>query len=166
MAVDKEEDGKPAGTRIINGQIVRPEQGGGTTTTLPSMLAEKVGATGVQKNAAIPMVAPAADYWAVQAGDGARLDGKAPAPLVDATGQTLDVRALRAEAAARRAAALSSSSSSSLTTSATMAESSAAAAGAAAPAPVVSKRKPLVGGKYSRLKQSGVAFQGSAHTFK
>lgn len=99
-----EEDSKPASLRIVDGKIIRPD---GATDQAPSraMLASRTGATGVQRNAAIPEEAPEIDYWAVNAGDGARLDGKAPTPLKDKGGNEVDIRKLRAEAAARRAEA-------------------------------------------------------------
>merc|ERR1712130_589032 len=49
------------------------------------------------------------DYWAVNAGDGARLDGKSPSSLKDRNGNEVDIRKLRAEAASRRAEAFAAS---------------------------------------------------------
>nr|BAT25223.1 host ubiquitin fusion degradation [Nitzschia sp. IriIs04] len=148
--------------RIVNGQIVRPED----TPTGPTseMLAERIGATGVQKNAAIAQEAPEIDYWAVNAGDGARLDGKVPAVLKDKDGQEVDIRKLRAEAAAKRAEAAAAAQ-------AKIAGSGKTLTGEAAPEPEkssspaakVSKRKTKVGGKFSRLKQGNMAFKGSAN---
>jgi len=179
---------KPRGTRIVDGKIVRPEDegdgtGAGHVTPQTDMLAERAGATGVQKNAAIPEEAPTVDYWAVNAGDGARLDGKSLTPLKDASGREVDIRKLRAEAAAKRAAeaaAAASASAAKLQSSAgktlngkevppvagdgQQQHPSSSASGAESAAPI-SKRKSRVGGKYSRLKQSGVAFQGSANKF-
>lgn len=163
-ATNLEDDSKPPGIRIVNGKIVRPEETEQDATT--PMLADKVGSTGVQKNAAIPEVAPQVDYWAVSAGDGARLDGKSPAKLKDKEGNEVDIRRLRAEAAAKRAEAAAAAR-------ATMAGTGKTLNGSAAPeqpepkasAPV-SKRKTKVGSKYSRLKQSGTAFRGSANNFK
>eukprot|EP00537_Pseudo-nitzschia_pungens_P009276 CAMPEP_0172380140 /NCGR_PEP_ID=MMETSP1060-20121228/70283_1 /TAXON_ID=37318 /ORGANISM="Pseudo-nitzschia pungens, Strain cf. cingulata" /LENGTH=397 /DNA_ID=CAMNT_0013107889 /DNA_START=558 /DNA_END=1752 /DNA_ORIENTATION=+ len=107
-----EDESKPKGTRIVNGKILRPEDdeeaADGPST---GMLAERTGRTGVQRNAAIPQVAPKVDYWAVNAGDGARLDGKSPSSLKDKNGNEVDIRKLRAEAAARRAEALAASAS-------------------------------------------------------
>ena len=71
-----------------------------------SSLAASTGATGVQKNAAIPEKAPETAYWAV-AGGGSRLDGKAPTPLKDGSGKEMNVREIRAAAAAARLAASS-----------------------------------------------------------
>jgi ubiquitin fusion degradation protein 1 len=161
---NQEDDSKPAGIRIVDGKIIRPDemdvdQPGPTT----SMLAEKAGATGVQKNAAIPEEAPEVDYWAVAAGDGARLDGKAAA-LKDKDGNEVDVRKLRAEAAARRAEALAAAQANMGGTGNTLTgEAAPDSRNPAGPAAPVSKRKTKVGGKYSRLKQSGVPFKGSAN---
>jgi ubiquitin fusion degradation protein 1 len=184
---------KPTGVRIIDGKIIRPDEASASASSFAaktSMMAERTGATGVQLNAAtLPQAAPEVDYWAVQAGDGSRLDGKAAPALRDSSGQEVDVRRLRAEAAARRAeaaaaaqrATASSSSSSSLSPTEggktlngkppAAADEASNGGGSADPAPSaaaasapVSKRKTL-GGKYSRLKQSGVAFHGSANTF-
>jgi len=148
------------GPRIVDGQIIRPQQQQQEDEV--AMLAERTGQTGVQRNAAIPVKAPQVDYWAVNAGDGARLDGKAPAVLKDKDGSEVDVRKLRAEAAAKRAeqtqaaAASSSSSLSELAKKPNEAESKSVTA-------PVSKRKSRVGSKYSKLKGSSMAFQGSAN---
>ena len=130
--------------RIVDGQIVRPDDATMEPPPLHPLLADKIGATGIQRNAAIPVQAPKVDYWAIQAGDGARLDGKQPAVLKDKDGTELDIATIRADAAAKRAA-----------------EAAAAAANAEA-AP--SKRKSKVGGKYSKLKPKAAAFQGSANS--
>ena len=156
-----EEEPEPTGIRIVDGQIVRPESAAAATPSV--QVAERIGTTGVQKNAAIPEVAPEVDYWAVQAGDGARLDGKKPSQLKDADGNAIDVRKLRAEAAAKRAAAMATvapDAGMTLNGKAVVVEE----AEEKQPA-VVSKRKSRVSGKYSRLKQNG-AFQGSAQSFK
>lgn len=154
-----DEESKSQGPRIVNGKIVRPEEERGPST---AMVAERTGTTGVQRNAAIPEEAPEVDYWAVNAGDGARLDGKSPTVLKDKEGNELDVRKLRAEAAARRAEAVAA-------TQATMTSSGKTLTGKAVPAEAtaaapVSKRKTKVGGKYSRLKTSGVAFKGASNS--
>lgn len=163
-ATNQEEDSKPAGIRIVNGKIIRPEDAPPGPST--SMVAERTGTTGVQKNAAIPEQAPQVDYWAVAAGDGARLDGKKPASLKDKEGNEVDIRKLRAEAAARRAeeaaAAQARMSGSGKTVTG---EAAPAVAQPAVPTAPVSKRKSKVAGKYSRLKQSNVAFKGSANKF-
>jgi ubiquitin fusion degradation protein 1 len=155
---------KATGIRIVNGQIVRPESNNPKTTEIP--LAERLGATGVQKNAAIPEEAPSVDYWALQSEGARRLDGKAPAPLVDAAGREVDIRTVRAEAAAKRLlaqqTATSSMNGSGRTTSAT---NSASETPPSEPIPVESKRKSRIAGKYSKLKSSS-AFQGSANQLK
>ena len=179
-----DDDGKPPahrGIRIVDGQIIRPEgsNNNNNSTITPDMLAKTKGGTGIQPNAAIPEVAPEIDYWAIQAGDGARLDGKQPATLKDATGNVVDVRQLRAEAAARRLAAEAAISAAAipLTTGVTVAgekvdvtaSSSSLSNGTtqANNTNVVSQpqqqRKTRVGSKYSRLKGSSAAFIGSAN---
>mmetsp|Transcript_20924 Transcript_20924/g.45434 ORF Transcript_20924/g.45434 Transcript_20924/m.45434 type:complete len:396 (+) Transcript_20924:87-1274(+) len=162
----EEEDSKPPGIRIVDGKIVRPGEAA-TTSTTSEMLAEKTGQTGVQRNSAVPAEAPTVDYWAVNAGDGSRLDGKAAQQLKDAQGNVVDVRALRAEAAARRAGELEKQQAGlkRMEGKTVAGEAAAPEAPKAAPA-MVSKRKPRVGNKYSRLKNSGHAFQGSANSFK
>lgn len=145
---------KPPGIRIVDGLVVRPDEATRPSGPSSDMLAEKTGATGVQPNAAVPIRAPQVDYWAVNAGDGARLDGKTPVALKDKDGTEIDVRKLRAEAAARRAEA--------------------AAKNAAVfpvkkeeevPAPAaVSKRKTRIGSKFSKRKGGGgFAFEGQGH---
>lgn len=157
-----DEDSKPKGIRIVNGQVIRPEEDVGPSTT---MIAERTGTTGVQKNAAIPVAAPEIDYWAVNAGDGARLDGKSPSVLKDKDGNEIDVRKLRAEAAARRAEAAAAAQAKMTSTGQTLTGKEVSAeTNAAAPAAPVSKRKTIVGGKYSRLKTSGVAFKGASNS--
>lgn len=163
---------KPAGVRIVNGKIVRPDddQNSQSTPVSSDMMADRTGQTGVQKNAAVLDEAPSVDYWAVNAGDGARLDGKKPAILKDASGQEVDIRKLRAEAAARRAeaarSALANSSGGQSLNGKNVTEVNGDASKPHEPAAPVSKRKKRVGSKFSRLKQSGVAFQGSANSFK
>jgi ubiquitin fusion degradation protein 1 len=159
-ATNQDMDTKPAGTRIVNGAIVRPEDAQ-QQQPVTSMLAEKTGGTGVQNNAAIPEEAPEVAYWAVNAGGGERLDGKTPTALKDKEGNELDVRKLRAEAAARRAEAtqVHLAGSGKMLLSGEMAPDQ-----PAPPVAPVSKRKTKTGGKYSRLKQSGnTAFKGSAN---
>jgi ubiquitin fusion degradation protein 1 len=138
------------GIRIVDGEIVRPDDTSSNAMSMvPSdLLASRTGATGVQRNAAIPESAPESAYWAVAAGEGARLDGKTPAALRDKTGQELDVRQLRAEAAAARM-----QQQTTINGSASLRQQPA----------VVSKRKPRVGSKYARLKSGSAAFHGSAH---
>uniref|UniRef100_A0A7S2A2U1 Uncharacterized protein n=1 Tax=Trieres chinensis TaxID=1514140 RepID=A0A7S2A2U1_TRICV len=158
---------EPQGTRIVDGKIVHPDEeteasaSSGIINPDSATLAPRTGSTGVQRNAAIAIRAPEVDYWAVQAGDGARLDGKAPAPLKDRSGQELDLRKLRAEAAARRAAAAAKEASASSLSGASMASSK---EDEKKPAGIVSKRKTRTGNKFSRLKKSGAsAFIGSGN---
>jgi hypothetical protein len=133
------------------------------------MLAEKTGATGVQRNAAIPEEAPEIDYWAITAGEGARLDGKQPAPLKDSAGNVVDIRQLRAEAAQRRAAALEAQKNlpaSGLTLAggeAVVTDTAQQNSAAASSSVVTSKRKNRIGSKYSKLKSSASKFTGSAN---
>mmetsp|Transcript_22336 Transcript_22336/g.63309 ORF Transcript_22336/g.63309 Transcript_22336/m.63309 type:complete len:349 (+) Transcript_22336:958-2004(+) len=168
---------KPKGLRIVNGKIVRPDEDDAEPMQhqqQPEMLAERTGSTGVQKNAAIPEAAPEVDYWAVAAGDGNRLDGKKTKPLKDKDGNEVDIRQLRAEAAARREKAAAdriakttlSSTSGKILADGTDAGSFKPEAAAAAPAVPVAKRKSRIGSKFSRLKQSGSAFQGSSNSMK
>ena len=67
-------------------------------------LASQAGSTGEQPNAAIAVQSPTPDYWALNAGNGVRLDGKDPSVLKDKFGQEVDLREILAEAAARREA--------------------------------------------------------------
>jgi ubiquitin fusion degradation protein 1 len=161
---------KPQGVHIVNGIVIRPDENEAQPTT--SFLAERTGSTGVQRNAAIPEAAPEVDYWAVAAGEGARLDGKKPAVLKDKDGNEVDIRKVRAEAAARRAeAAAAAQSNNSLSTSAggktlngqTVAPAQGSDSATAATAAPISKRK-KIGTKFSRLKQAGAAFNGSANS--
>lgn len=156
------------GVRIVDGQIVRPDDAAASAMVASDLMAEKTGATGVQHNAAIPSAAPEIGYWAVSAGEGARLDGKPPAVLKDADGREVNVRQLRADAAARRAAA-------SVVTIASASGQTVAGHvvvtvdddddGKVPPRPgaAPSQRKARVGSKYSRLKSSATAFQGAAN---
>ena len=156
---------KPSGIRIVNGQVVRPNDSV-ATGPVTAMMAEKIGATGVQRNAAIPVKAPEIDYWAVNVGEsgGARLDGKTPSELKDASGNVVDVRKLRAEAAARRAEAAAKAGSAMASTAGKTIAGEVVAPAAVQTEVPVSKRKTRVGTKFSRLKQSGIAFQGSPNT--
>jgi ubiquitin fusion degradation protein 1 len=174
--------------RIVDGQIIRPSNGDNSNDTnplLPELLAPKTGTTGVQRNAAIPEVAPEADYWAYFGENAQRLDGKAPAVLKDVAGNPLDVRSLRAQAAAKRAAAADenrngknleqlagktvagqavepvTTTKNGTNPSSTGGTNSTTSNNAAAP---VSKRQSRIGSKYSSLKNSA-AFQGSANQF-
>jgi len=169
--------------KIVDGKIVRPDDDDGDEQaqskkdeSATSMMAQQTGGTGVQRNSAIAVKAPQVDYWAVNAGDGARMDGKKPSELKDSQGNKVDVRKLRAEAAARRLEAKNGGSSS-MPSGGKMVngkvvenaggDGSDAASGTKKTASVTSLRKSRIGSKYSKLKQSGgFAFQGSANTFK
>lgn len=170
--------------KIVDGKIIKPQDETVDSNNNSAykneediaMMAEANGGTGVQRNAAIAVKAPQVDYWAVNAGDGARLDGKKPAVLKDSQGNEIDIRKVRAEAAARRLEALkeegsvrSMPSGGKMVNGKVVEESPDLNPGsaAAAAAPMAAKRKSRVGSKYSKLKQSGgFAFQGSANTFK
>jgi len=109
---------------------------------------------------------PKIDYWALNAGGGSRLDGKAPTPLKDKAGEEVDVRKIRAEAAARRAAELAKATATLPTTGMTIkgeevrVENGVAAA-AAGQVPI-RKNRSRVGGKFSKLKNTA-AFQGNSN---
>jgi ubiquitin fusion degradation protein 1 len=144
--ISNDDESEPKGTRVVNGVIVRPDDVA-PTGPQTEFLADRVGTTGVQRNAAFPEQAPAIDYWAIHAGDGARLDGKPPSVLKGKDGQEVDIRKVRAEAAAKREAAMT------VANSITALEKKDTA----------SKRKSRVGGKFSKLKTSK-AFIGSANS--
>jgi ubiquitin fusion degradation protein 1 len=183
--------------RIVNGVIIRPDApdtdmnsansslinsnnapsngvgGGGGNGNAGSgasseLLAPEIGQTGVQRNAAIPVAAPAVDYWAVAAGDGARLDGKAAPVLRDEAGRELNVRELRAAAAAKRAAeqavAMAAGANGGGNTLSGKEAATVSVAAAAAAVQPVQKRKSRVGSKFSKLKPSTAAFRGSANS--
>jgi ubiquitin fusion degradation protein 1 len=162
------DDEKPNGIRIVNGKIVRPEsEEAKQQAPSTKMVADRTGSTGVQQNAAIPIKAPEVNYWAVNAGDGARLDGKNPSSLKDKEGNEVDIRKLRAEAAARRAEAAAAAQAKMTATGHTLTGKEVANdVEKTTPAVPISKRKTKVGGKYSRLKTSGVAFKGTSNSMK
>jgi ubiquitin fusion degradation protein 1 len=167
MSIDAEEDEKPAGIRIVDGQIVRPDE----TAPEPKVeVTERIGQTGVQLNAATMVAeAPTVKYWAVNAGDGSRLDGKKAAPLKEAsTGAVVNVHEMRAQAAEERRKQAAAASATGLTGGKTLNGQPAADSTEeeGKPPSIVSKRKTKVGAKYSRLKTQAVAFQGSANSFK
>ncbi|CAJ1918503.1 unnamed protein product [Cylindrotheca closterium] len=163
-SVTNADDDNANGIRIINGKIVRPDESepAGPST---KMVVDRAGTTGVQNNAAIPVKAPEVNYWAVNAGDGARLDGKSAVALKDKAGNEVDIRKLRAEAAARRAEAAAAAQAKMTSTGKTLTGKEVAHEVKTTTAPL-SKRKTKVGGKYSRLKTSGVAFKGASNTMK
>ena len=152
------------GTRIVDGKIVRAdEDGSGNSSTVnppPEMLASQTGATGVQRNAAIGVQSPDVDYWALSAGGGARLDGKAPTPLKDKSGAEVDLRKIRAEAAARRVAEHARATAALPATGKTIkgeeVKVDVGAAAADTGRPPARKNKSRTGGKYSKLKNSSI----------
>ncbi len=172
------EAGSSSGVRVVDGKIVRQEdasmnsmESSGFVSGDTTLMAERTGGTGVQNNSAIAVKAPQVDYWAVNAGDGARLDGKKPSVLKDKEGNEIDVRKLRAEAAAKRLEAMNSKMNMpEATTGMTVAGKTVPIEGAdsaskSSPA-IKSKRKSRIGSKYSKLKQGGAAFGGSANSMK
>lgn len=193
MLVDEDDNSKPRSkTRIVNGQIIRPDEyndnsnKNSISSTGQQLLAPRTGATGIQRNAAIPEEAPEVQYWALEAGDGSRLDGKMTTPLKDSTGNVVDIRKLREEAFQRRSVEQAVRISKTLpqagrtvgngelvpnvnelvTVGGGGGEQSedvvsvAAAAALAAPAVPISKRTKRIGTKYSKLKASASAFGG------
>ena len=172
--------------KIVDGKIIRPDDHDDNNLFKDEedlMMASQTGGTGVQRNAAISVKAPEVNYWAVNAGEGARLDGKKPSILKDSDGKEVDIRKLRAEAAARRLQmqakenGMSQMSSGGMMLNGKMAEGNSGNGETATSSSVSSlsdgsaanipKRKSRVGSKFSKLKQSGgFAFQGSAKTFK
>ena len=132
-----EEEAKPKGIQIKDGKIIRPEQ----VEENDILPVATPGTTGIQPNAVATAAPPKLDYWAIDAGEGARLDGKT-AVLKDSKGNEVDVRQLRAKAAEER-----------------LKEEAKAQTPSTAP---VSKRK-KIGSKFSKLKPSGSAFQGNAN---
>lgn len=163
-SVTNDDNEKSNGLRIVDGKIVRPESEPEQST---AMLADRTGSTGVQRNAAIPTKAPEVNYWAINAGDGARLDGKFPSSLKDKDGNEVDIRKVRAEAAAKRAEAAAAARAKMTATGQTLTGKEVVSdVKSSAPAVPASKRKSRIGGKFSRLKTSGVAFSGASNSMK
>jgi len=154
---DVDESASSSGIRIVNGKVIRPEGWEEREKIDRKMIASRTGATGVQSNSAIPVQAKGVDYWALNAGGGARLDGKTATPLKDKDGKEVDVRELRAAAAASRLKALEKSSSQSSSTNATSSSNNKSSQS-------TKSRKSRVGGKYSKRKQGLASFQGSGNT--
>jgi len=100
------DESKPKGIQIVDGNIIRPDYEDKELAPDSSIIAKSIGSTGVQENAFIPIKAPKADYWAITAGNGGRLDGKKPSLLKDKDGNEIDVQKLRAESAEKRIKAL------------------------------------------------------------
>ena len=121
------------GIRVVDGCIIRPDA---TAASEALSLAERKGATGVQKNAAIPEVAPEVEYWGC-AGSGARLDGKA-APVLDISAPATEEQPPPSQLAQREGKTVAGE-----TVAATKVK------------PTVGQRKnKKVGNKYSRLKNN------------
>lgn len=97
-----------SGVKIIEGQILRRDDtdltaaGRGVINAATTIMAERSGATGVQGNSAIAVKAPSIDYWALNAGNGARLDGRKPCVLKDKQGNVIDPIKLREDSATKR----------------------------------------------------------------
>jgi len=171
--INSEEEDLSNRTRIVNGQIVRPENtsmsSSSTNNKLDnSMVAKQVGTTGVQANAAVVSLQGKAtvDYWAVAAGDGARLDGKKPAVLKDEAGNEVDVRDLRAKAAAARLAAMNKVASKTANTTISETTVAASSHGTDGSKSQTMQRKSLIDRKkYSKRKQNTIAFKGNANKF-
>jgi ubiquitin fusion degradation protein 1 len=172
-ANDEKEDSKPPGVRIVDGKIIRPDQSTSSSSMSKIEVTERIGQTGVQLNAAtMAEEAPSVEYWAVAAGDGNRLDGKKATPLKEAaTGKEVNVAELRAKAAEARRLQMEAEAAA---TAARLEggkllngqQPAAAATTDTKTTPtIVSKRKTKVGSKFSRLKNTGAAFQGSANSF-
>jgi len=173
--MDNHDDDDGVKTRIVDGKVIRPEEEQVAQAVLASktkLLADQKGSTGVQRNAAIPVQAPQLDYWAsMEVGDGARLDGKAPS-LKDKQGNVVDIEKLREEQRLKRLAALEAREKAfqqtlqgeGMTVAGHKVEPSAASTAAAHDQTQVvqTKRKSRIGGKFSKLKSSGKAFEGSA----
>jgi len=151
-----EKDSKPKGIQIVDGKIIHPDDWESQKLPDSSLMAERIGGTGVQKNAFVPIHAPKADYWAVVAGNGGRLDGKAPTALKDKEGKEINVQKLRAEAAEKRMKELEEERN----------KAFAISSGKAPEPTVVSKRKSRIGNKYSSRKGVGnrSAFGGQGNS--
>jgi len=170
---DKISEPETPGVKVVNGQIIKQEDTSmnGAVKEDATMMAERTGGTGVQNNAAIAVKAPEVNYWAVAAGDGSRLDGKKPSILKDKEGNEIDVRKLRAEAAAKRLEAINASmnmpsTNTGITVAGKKVQLEKQEADSKPPTSLASKRKSRIGSKYSKLKQGGAAFGGSANTMK
>jgi ubiquitin fusion degradation protein 1 len=160
---------KSGGIRIVDGKIIRSTDDDGPVTSgirpPAEMLASQTGATGIQRNAAICVESPTIKYWALNAGGGARLDGKAPTPLKDKSGAEVDLRAIRAEAASLRAVEQARATAALPTVGKTIKgeevkiDNFAAAVSMTGDRPPVKKNKSRVGGKFSKLKSSATTVQ-------
>lgn len=161
----KKEKPEPSAMKIVNGVVVKNEhydQEKQILTAKSKMLADKAGSTGIQRNAAIPQMAPEIDYWALQCGSGARLDGKTPAQLKDKSGNVLtdDDIAIRRQ---QREAALQAAEERARREASTLNRATNNPSVPFTEKPKAKQRKSRVGKKFSKLKQSSSAFQGSAN---
>jgi len=182
---DKDEnDNATPKVRIVHGKVIRPDMEDTSANTSNNnsianskLLAEQTGSTGVQRNAAIPVQAPQIKYWALEAGDGARLDGKVPSTqLKDKDGNVIDVERVRQMEREKRLAALEAQQAAAtaafqggrtvsgepIRTSTAESSTSSLTGGQVPPTQTVSKRKSRIKGKFSKLKSSSKAFEGSA----
>ncbi|KAL3782925.1 hypothetical protein HJC23_004904 [Cyclotella cryptica] len=165
-----EEGASASRIRIVDGKIVRSDENSAeaavAASTVTEHLASQAGSTGVQPNAAIAVQSPTPDYWALNAGDGARLDGKAPSALKDKFGQEVDLRKIRAEAAARRAAEQAKNVALPVVGKTIKGEEVRVESGQGGDGggPPVRKNKSRVGGKFSKLS-AGTAFHGGSNQF-
>lgn len=155
----------PSGTRIVDGVIVRNDAVTDNTNNNNGPNVSKTGTTGVQKNAAIPELAPQVSYWGQMNEDGSRLDGKVATPLKHQDGTAVDVKTLRAQAAERRLAALSSNANLDQLHGQTVSGETVASNKDKTKKPGPKARQSRIGNKFSKLKPSNQAFQGSAHQF-
>jgi len=155
-----EKKSKPKGIQIVDGKIIRPDdsQQQQRLQSDSFTVAERIGENGVQKTSYIPIVAPQADYWAINAGDGGRLDGKIPSILKDKQGNVMDIAKLRAEAADNRRKIVEEERNKAFTKASSNNDNNNS---------VVSKRKSRVGNKYSQRKGAGTssAFGGQGNSF-
>jgi len=157
-------------TRIVDGKVIRPNDDDLANASLISktkLLADQTGSTGVQRNAAIPVQAPQLDYWAsLEVGDGARLDGKTPATLQDKDGNIVNVDKVREEQRLKRLAALEARQNAALKNvqggGMTVAGEKVEPPSPSSEVLPPTKRKSRIGNKFSKLKASGKAFEGSA----
>merc|ERR1712232_1550077 len=163
---DGESQKEISAVKVVDGEIITNEnyqQQKQSMAAKSKLLAQRTGGTGIQRNAAIPEMAPEIDYWVMNAGSGSRLDGKKPAQLKDKDGNIVNEQEVRRQAALRAATQRFNSGTTNQSPSGNAAGTASATSTAGVPK---SKRKTRIGGKYSRLKQSGIAFQGSANTLK
>eukprot|EP00804_Cyclotella_cryptica_P027478 CCRYP_007448-RA/>CCRYP_007448-RA protein AED:0.20 eAED:0.20 QI:80/-1/1/1/-1/1/1/224/138 len=131
-------------------------------STVTEHLDSQAGSMGIQLNAAIVVRSSMPDYWVLNVGDGARLDGKAPSALKDNFGQEVNLRKIQAEARAKRAAVQASKVALPVVGKTIKGEEVRVESGQGGDVggPPVMKNKSRVGGKFSKLKSAGTAFHG------